>query len=168
MGKAQPHLVGRLARNIIPTTASATLDLRLVKGIDYRRQYDRLVAHIRKQGFTVLDHSPTTAERLKFPRIATVTQRDGGYNAERTPMDLPVSKAVLAAVTSAFPGRTLAIPTLGGSLPLSVIGEALHVPTITVPIANYDNNQHAEDESIRLQNLWDGIEIWSAIMMMTY
>jgi acetylornithine deacetylase/succinyl-diaminopimelate desuccinylase-like protein len=40
----------------------------------------------------------------------------------------------------------------------------MHVPTITVPIANYDNNQHAEDESIRLQNLWDGIEIMAALM----
>jgi hypothetical protein len=49
---------------------------------------------------------------------------------------------------------------------LSVIGDALHVPTITVPIANYDNNQHAEDESIRIQNLWDGIETMSALMLM--
>jgi acetylornithine deacetylase/succinyl-diaminopimelate desuccinylase-like protein len=158
--------VGPQARNVIPTTAAATLDLRLVKGIDYRKQYGRLVAHIRKQGFTVLDHAPSNAERLKYPRIAMVTQRGGGYNAERTAMDLPISKSVLAAVESSFPGRTLAIPTLGGSLPLSIISESLHVPTITVPIANYDNNQHAEDESIRLQNLWDGIEIWASIMRM--
>jgi len=159
--------VGPAARNIIPTTATTTLDLRLVKGVDYRRQMQRLVEHIRRQGFTVLDRDPTPAERVKFPRIAKVTQRGGGYNAERTPMDLPISKSVLAAVQSAFPGRTLAIPTLGGSLPLSVISEALRVPTITVPIANYDNNQHAEDESIRLQNLWDGIEIMAALMRMS-
>lgn len=109
--------VGPAARNIIPTTASTTLDLRLVKGVDYRRQMQRLVEHIRRQGFTVIDRAPTAAERLKFPRIAMVTQRGGGYNAERTPMDLPISRSVLAAVESAFPGRTLAIPTLGGSLP---------------------------------------------------
>ena len=158
--------VGPLARNVIPTTATVTLDLRLVKNVDYRKQYDRLVAHMKAQGFAVLDHAPTAQERLKYPRIAMVSGRDAGYNAERTPMDLPISKSVLAAVQSVFPGRTLAIPTLGGSLPLSVISDALHVPTITVPIANYDNNQHAEDESIRIQNLWDGIEIWAAIMMM--
>lgn len=156
--------VGAGARNIIPTVAAATLDIRLVKGVDYRRQMDRLVAHIRKQGFTVLDHPPTAAERLQYRRIATVKQRGGGYNAERTAMDLPISKSVLAAVQSAFPGRTLAIPTLGGSLPLSTISDVMHTPTITVPIANYDNNQHAEDESIRLQNLWDGIEILAALM----
>lgn len=157
--------VGAGARNVIPTTATTTLDIRLVKGVDHKRQVERLLAHIRSQGFTVLDHPPTPAERLRYRRIAMVKPRGGGYNAERTPMDLPISKSVLAAVQSVFPTRTLAIPTLGGSLPLSVISEALRVPTITVPIANYDNNQHAEDENIRLQNLWDGIEIMAALMM---
>lgn len=152
------------ARNIIPTTASTTLDLRLVKSVDYKKQMQRLVQHVERQGFTVLDHVPSLEERLKYARIATIKQRGGGYNAERTSMSLPISRSVLAAVQSVFPGRTLAIPTLGGSLPLSIIGEALHVPTITVPIANYDNNQHAEDESIRLQNLWDGIETMAALM----
>ena len=37
---------------------------------------------------------------------------------------------------------------------------------MTVPIANYDNNQHAENENLRLQNLWDGIETLAAVMMM--
>jgi acetylornithine deacetylase/succinyl-diaminopimelate desuccinylase-like protein len=155
--------VGALARNVIPTTATTTLDLRLVKGVDYRKQRQRLITHIEKQGFTVLDHPPTPAERLRYKRIAMVKGEEG-YNAERTAMDLPISRSVLAAVTSAFPGRTLAIPTLGGSLPLSVISETMGVPTITVPIANYDNNQHAEDENIRLQNLWDGIEIMASLL----
>jgi acetylornithine deacetylase/succinyl-diaminopimelate desuccinylase-like protein len=29
-----------------------------------------------------------------------------------------------------------------------------------------DNNQHAENENIRLQNLWDGIETMAAVMTM--
>jgi acetylornithine deacetylase/succinyl-diaminopimelate desuccinylase-like protein len=152
------------ARNVIPTTASTTLDLRLVKGNDYKRQIGRLIAHVKAQGFHVVDHPPTDAERLQYSKLVMITQRGGGYNAQRTPMDLPISKAVLAAISGVFPGRTLAVPTLGGSLPLSVIADALNVPTITVPIANYDNNQHAEDESIRIQNLWDGIEMLAALM----
>lgn len=158
--------VGPDARNVIPTTATTTLDIRLVKGNDHARQMKRLIAHIERQGFHVIDRDPTRAERLMHARIARVNHAGGGYNAERTAMDLPVSRAVLAAVDSAFPGRTLAVPTLGGSLPLSIVSDNLHTPTITVPIANYDNNQHAEDESIRLQNLWDGIEIMAALMMM--
>jgi acetylornithine deacetylase/succinyl-diaminopimelate desuccinylase-like protein len=158
---------GRAARNIIPTTASVTLDLRLVKGNDYKRQIQKLIRHVERQGFFVIEREPTAAERLAHAKIATITQRGGGYNAERTPMDLPISKSVYSAIATLFPGRTIAMPTLGGSLPLSIISDALHVPTITVPIANYDNNQHAEDESIRLQNLWDGVEMMAALMTMS-
>lgn len=156
--------VGPGARNVIPTTASATLDLRLVKGNDVNRQMARLVAHVERDGFHVVDHTPTLAERMRYAKIAMVTQRGGGYNAQRTAMDLPISKSVYRAINGVFPGRTLAVPTLGGSLPLSIIVDALQVPTITVPIANYDNNQHAEDESIRIGNLWDGIEMMAALM----
>jgi acetylornithine deacetylase/succinyl-diaminopimelate desuccinylase-like protein len=81
-------------------------------------------------------------------------------------MDLPVSRAVLRAVQSTTPSEVYAVPTLGGSLPLSIISEALGTRTITVPVVNHDNNQHAEDENLRLQNLWDGIESMAAVMMM--
>jgi acetylornithine deacetylase/succinyl-diaminopimelate desuccinylase-like protein len=157
--------VGALARNVIPTTATAVLDLRLVKGNDHNRQVERLIEHIRKQGFYVIDHDPTDAERKQHALIAKVTARAGGYNAERTRMDLPVSVAVIAAVQSTSAEPIMKLPTLGGSLPLSIITAHLRTATLTVPIANYDNNQHAENENLRLQNLWDGIETWAAVMM---
>jgi acetylornithine deacetylase/succinyl-diaminopimelate desuccinylase-like protein len=158
--------VGSLARNVIPTTATAVLDLRLVKGNDYRRQVERLTEHIRKQGFHVIDHDPTDEERLRYPLVAKVIHRSGGYNAERTQMDLPVSLAVIEAVQSTSAQPIVRLPTAGGSLPLSIITENLRTVTITVPIANYDNNQHAENENIRLQNLWDGVETFAALMVM--
>lgn len=158
--------VGALARNVIPTTATAVLDLRLVKGNDHLRQVQLLIDHIRKQGFHVTDHEPTDDERQRHPLIARVNQRSGGYNAERTRMDLDISVAVVAAVQSTSQEVIVRLPTAGGSLPLSVISANLSTVTMTVPIANYDDNQHAEDENLRLQNLWDGIETMAAIMTM--
>ena len=158
--------VGALARNIIPTTATVVLDLRLVKGNDHHRQVQLLTDHIRKQGFHVIDRDPTDEERLRHPLIARVNQRGGGYNAERTRMDLEVSLAVVAAVQSTTQEKIVRLPTAGGSLPLSIITDNLPTVTMTVPIANYDNNQHAENENLRLQNLWDGIETFAAIMTM--
>lgn len=158
--------VGALARNVIPTTATAVLDLRLVKSIDHRRQVQRLIDHIQKQGFYVIDRDPTDEERQQHPLIARVTQRPGGYNAERTRMDLPISLALITAVQSTSEQAIVRLPTSGGSLPLSTITENLTTLTMTVPIANYDNNQHAENENLRLQNLWDGIETMAAIMIM--
>jgi acetylornithine deacetylase/succinyl-diaminopimelate desuccinylase-like protein len=56
------------------------------------------------------------------------------------------------------------VPILGGSLPLYHFREVLGVPLITVPIVNHDNNQHGENENLRIQNLWDGIELIGGIM----
>jgi len=158
--------IGNLARNVIPTTASAVLDLRLVKGNDHHRQVERLIEHIRKQGFYVIDHEPSDQERLEHPLLAKVKARAGGYNAERTKMDLPLSLAVIEAVQATSREKVVLLPTSGGSLPLSVITENLKTVTMSVPIANYDNNQHAENENLRIQNLWDGIETYAALMTM--
>jgi len=158
--------VGAFARNVIPTSASAVLDLRLVRGNDHGRQVQRLIDHIKKQGYFVVDHIPTDDERSKYPLLAKVSARSGGYNAERTRMDLPISLAVIDAVQSTVKDRVVLLPTSGGSLPLSVITDNLKTVTMSVPIANYDNNQHAENENIRLQNLWDGIETYAALMTM--
>jgi acetylornithine deacetylase/succinyl-diaminopimelate desuccinylase-like protein len=160
--------VGALARNVIPSTANAVLDLRLVKGNDHVRQVQKLRQHIESQGFHVIDRDPTEAERIKYPFITKFVHKPGGYNAQRTRMDLPISLAVIDALQKASDQPIVRMPTLGGSLPLSIITEALDQPTITVPIANYDNNQHAENENIRIQNLWDGIEIFASLMTMKF
>ncbi len=55
-------------------------------------------------------------------------------------------------------------PTMGGSLPIYVIEDVLKTPVLILPIANHDNNQHGSDENLRLQNLWDGIEIYAAVL----
>ena len=156
--------VGHLASNIIPTTATVTLDLRLVKGNDCQRQIQKVVDHIKKQGYLVLDREPTDEERLTYPNIATI--RSGtGYNAQRTSMDLPVSKAVIRAVKSSTDQPLVLMPSAGGSLPLYLFEETLNTPPISVPVVNYDNNQHGENENVQLGFLWKGIETIAAIML---
>lgn len=161
--------VGAQARNVIPSIANAVLDIRLVKGNDARRQVEKVRAHIREKGFYIIDREPTQAERLQHPLIVKFLHSDEGYNAQRTRMDLPISISVVNAVQKASDQPIVKMPSLGGSLPLSIITESLDdVPTITVPIANYDNNQHAENENIRLQNLWEGIEVMAGLMTMDF
>ncbi|MGH9938520.1 MAG: M20/M25/M40 family metallo-hydrolase [Blastocatellia bacterium] len=156
--------VGATTRNVVPSTATASIDLRLVKGLDHVKVVDRVIEHIRAQGYTTVESDPDEATRLKYPKIAKVI-RQGGYNASRTSMDLPISKAIIAAVESAH-GRVIKMPTLGGSVPLYIFADNLKTPCIGVPIANHDNNQHSANENIRLQNLWDGIETMAALLTM--
>ncbi len=158
--------VGAQASNQIPTYATAVLDLRLVLGNDWQRQQQKVIDHIRRQGFTVLDHDPTDTERREYPRIIKVLTGTGSYNAQRTPMDLPVVTRITNALQTTTPDPIILQPTSGGSLPLYLFEQYLDAHTITVPVANHDNNQHAENENIRLANLWSGIESMAAIMRM--
>jgi acetylornithine deacetylase/succinyl-diaminopimelate desuccinylase-like protein len=154
---------GAQASNVIPSTATASIDIRLVKGIDHREAVRRVIEHIRKQGYFVVDHDPDPQTRMSHPKVAKVVSRESGYNAARTSMDLPISQAVIQAAERAR-GPVIKLPTMGGSVPLDTIEKILKVPTIHTPIANHDNNQHSYNENIRLQNLWDGIELMAGLM----
>lgn len=157
--------VGKNASNVITTSAEAILDLRLVAGNDYQKQQQKVVEHIKAQGYYVIDREPTDEERSKYAKIAKV-KLSSGYNAQKTQMDLPIAQKVIAAVQSTTNEQVVLMPTLGGSLPLFVFEKYLHAQTITVPIANHDNNQHAENENIRLLNFRNGIETFAALMML--
>jgi acetylornithine deacetylase/succinyl-diaminopimelate desuccinylase-like protein len=157
--------IGGQASNVVPSTATATIDIRLVKGVDHDVAAKRLIDHIRKQGYYIVESDPDAQTRMAHPRIAKVVVEPGGYNASRTSMDLPISQLVLRTADSAR-GPIVKLPTMGGSVPLFMIDEILHVPTISVPIANHDNNQHSYNENIRIQNLWDGIELMAALLAM--
>jgi acetylornithine deacetylase/succinyl-diaminopimelate desuccinylase-like protein len=153
--------VGAQSQNIVPTEATASLDCRLVKDVTPEKTFERIVAHIRKQGYFVTHNPPTREERLQHARIALVTM-EGGYVAARTPMDLPVAQAVVRAVEGAF-GAVVKMPTTGGSAPMFIF-ERISLPVIGVPMVNHDNRQHSEDENLRLGNLWRGMELYAALM----
>lgn len=153
--------VGAEARTIIPDRAVAALDLRLVKNIDPRRQFERVVSHIRRQGYYVTEREPTHEERMKYPRIAMVTM-GGGYPASRMPMDHPGAQALIRASKAALPGDWVVLPTTGGSVPMHIF-ENLGLPVAHVPIVNHDNNQHSENENLRLGNFFRGIELFAGL-----
>jgi acetylornithine deacetylase/succinyl-diaminopimelate desuccinylase-like protein len=154
--------VGEQSQNVVPDTAEASLDARLVKGQDPQKKFDQIAAFIRKQGYYVIDREPTMEERRAHPLIARVVY-GGGYRASRTAMNLPVSKALLQVIQGATAGSTVVAPTLGGSVPMYIF-EDLGLPWIGVPIVNYDNHQHSSDENLRLGHLWRGMEIYGAIL----
>lgn len=156
---------GKLARNVVPATATAALGMRLVKGCDPEKQKDLIEAHIRKQGFHIVREDPDQETRMKYPKIAKVT-RSSGYPAARTSMDLPIIQNVIARSKDVAGEELLLLPTLGGSLPLYLFTDELKKPAIILPIANHDNNQHAADENLRIANLWYGIKLMSALMTM--
>ena len=89
---------------------------------------------------------------------------EGGYPAYRAPLDLPIAQAVADTVNQLRDEELIQLPTMGGSLPIYVIEQVTGAPVVILPIANHDNNQHGKDENLRLQNLWDAIEIYAAVL----
>jgi acetylornithine deacetylase/succinyl-diaminopimelate desuccinylase-like protein len=156
--------IGAQASNVIPASASVTMDVRLVKGMDPRTTAQRVIEHIRKQGFLVVDQEPTSEMRMSHAKVAKVMV-SGAEAATRTPMDLPISQEVIRAVESAR-GPVVKLPNMGGGLPLTSVERPLGTRTIAIPIGNHDNNQHSYNENLRLQNLWDGIELMAALLTM--
>jgi acetylornithine deacetylase/succinyl-diaminopimelate desuccinylase-like protein len=157
--------VGKQASNVIPVKAEAVLDLRLVPGNDMDRQIQKVTDHIRAQSYYVVDKEPTDQERITYPKIIKITH-DAGYNAQRTPLDLPIAQAVVKAVQGTVDYPVVLSPSSGGSLPLFVFEQELGAKVITVPLVNYDNNQHAENENVRVSYLWQGIATMAAVMQM--
>jgi len=156
---------GAHAANVIPPTATADLDLRLVVGIDWREQQRRVVEYIQSRGYFIVDSEPSHETLMAHPKVARVILDQASYNAVRTPMDLPIAQEVIQAVKGVH-GEVVLLPTMGGSVPLGAMERASGAHTITVPIANYDDNQHAANENLRLKNLWDGVETMAALLDM--
>lgn len=160
----QVGAIGEQAANVISTEARASFDFRLVPNQTPRHVQELVNAHLQRQGYFVTADSVTMAMRLAHPRIARVHWSSGGYPASRAAMDDPFAQAVVRAVADGIGKRPFLLPTMGGSGPLYLFEQTLHTPIIILPIANFDDNQHGANENLRIQNLWDGIEVFAGVL----
>ncbi|HEV7485039.1 MAG TPA: M20/M25/M40 family metallo-hydrolase [Thermoanaerobaculia bacterium] len=153
--------IGALASNTIQTEATASIDFRLVPAETPDSIKKLVEQHIESQGYTIVRSTPDSATRLAHPKIAKLTW-GAGYPPARTPLDLPLSQQIAALMTTAG-HPPIRVPTLGGSIPMYLFQQPSNTPVLILPIANHDDNQHAANENIRLQNLWDGIDVYVAL-----
>lgn len=149
--------VGDEARTIVPATATAEIDIRLVVESDPDRLIGLVRDHITGQGYYVIDREPSAEERETHPRICQFTSSTS-YLAFRTDFDSEVGLWLDRALTRAFGETPIKQRTSGGSIPISPFVSELGVPAVTVPTVNRDNNQHSPNENIRIGNYVDGIK----------
>jgi acetylornithine deacetylase/succinyl-diaminopimelate desuccinylase-like protein len=155
--------VGDAAANAIPTTANISLDFRLVPDQIPAKVRAAVEHFLTARGWSIVADDPDLATRLSNPRIIKL-KWDTGYPALRSDMSSPAAKAVIAAATQAAGTPVVVLPMAGGSVPLYMFADVFSAPIICLPIVNHDNNQHAANENLRLQNLWDGINTYAALM----
>jgi acetylornithine deacetylase/succinyl-diaminopimelate desuccinylase-like protein len=151
------------ANTIIPNKAIAELDVRLPIETQPEKVVELLKVHIQSQGFMVLDHEPSDAERQAFANICTF-KYDINYRAFRTTLDAPVGQWLERAIIKAHGKKPIKIPTVGGSIPISPFVVKLGIDAVAVPTVNPDNSQHSPNENLRIGNFIDGIQTMIAIL----
>ena len=78
-------------------------------------------------------------------------------------MENATAQGIIRTIETATGSPIIQLVTLGGSVPMYLFEGKNHTPVMGVPIANHDNNQHAANENLRLQNLWDAIQVYASI-----
>lgn len=153
--------VGDASTNTIQTKAIASIDFRLVPAQTPESVKARVESHLAKMGYKIVREDPDAATRMNNTKIVKVDW-GSGYPPARTALDAPFSKEIISLMTAAG-HPPLRLPTMGGSVPVYLFQQPGNTPMVILPIANHDNNQHAANENLRLQNLWDGIDVYRAL-----
>ncbi|WP_410598960.1 M20/M25/M40 family metallo-hydrolase [Amycolatopsis sp. lyj-90] len=133
-------------RTVIPSVAVARCDLRLACGQRSETVIDALRAHVEKH----LPHA-----ELRFGAI---------MEASRTLPDAPYADLVLRGVTEAHGKRALAVPALGGSLPIAALTDGLALPCYGIALANVDERNHAPNENFELERFHQGIVTAASVL----
>ncbi len=155
--------VGAQSRTIIPPTATAEIDVRLVLESDPERLIGLIREHVESLDYHLTAGEPTDEERARYPKLASFTY-DVSYRAYRTDFNSEVGRWLAAGFVHLFGEEPIRIRTSGGSIPISPFVTTLDVPAVSVGTVNPDNNQHSPNENLRVGDFLRGIRIMMAVL----
>lgn len=155
--------VGPQARTIVPASATAELDLRLVPETDGTRLKGLVRKHIESLGYRVTDSEPD-AEMRSGPQLLVRMEESGVTDAFRTPLDHPFGVHLVGLLSDQFEEEVVQIRIAGGTVPIAPFVNALDIPAFLLPLVNPDNNQHSPNENLRIGQLGYGIQALYTIL----
>jgi acetylornithine deacetylase/succinyl-diaminopimelate desuccinylase-like protein len=135
------------SKTIIPSVARAKLDVRLVMDQTPDEIEAKIAAHLRRHRFGDVELA-----------------RHGAMAPSRTPVDHPLGRAVIRAVTQAWGRPPVVLPNLGGSIPDWLFTQVLGVPSVWVPYAPHDEANHAPNESTTVEGFINGVRSTAAAL----
>ncbi|KZL90246.1 M20/M25/M40 family metallo-hydrolase [Clostridium magnum] len=121
---------GEGIKNIIPNEAIAKFDIRLVG----KQDSALIMSNIKK---VVEEFSP----------FATIKEFSS-YPPSMTNSDLPYIETAIKALEAASDEKIIVEPVMAGTVPNYVWTDILKKPTLTIPYANADQNNHAPNENM--------------------
>ena len=161
-GLASGH-VGAAAAGVIPNVAVANFDMRLVTETRGADMLQKVRAHIEAQGFHVVDTEPDDATRRRYRDIVKFAPARS-TEAYRVSVTTPQAKTVMNALTRAFNQPPVVLRSSGATGPMAEMSRLTGAPVISVQTVNFDNNQHTDDENIRLGHLFSAVRTIAALI----
>ena len=155
--------VGPEARTIIPSTATAELDLRLVPESDGKRLKGLVRKHIESLGFEITETVPTAEMRASTAKWVTVDE-GSVTDAFRTSLDHPYGEHLKVLLEETFGQPVVQIRIMGGTVPIAPFVNALEIPAFLLPLVNPDNNQHSPNENLKIGQIDYGIRALQALL----
>jgi acetylornithine deacetylase/succinyl-diaminopimelate desuccinylase-like protein len=134
-------------KTVIPSTATVKLDLRLVVNQDPHDILDRVQEHVRR-------YAPDVQVKCI-----------GSIKPSRTPAHLPIVKSIIGAIETSFDRKPLVLPSTGATFPDYVFTEILNTPSVLVPYANADENNHAPNENMDISCFFQGIRCTCEVLL---
>ncbi|HOA71521.1 MAG: M20/M25/M40 family metallo-hydrolase [Bacillota bacterium] len=131
---------GEGVATIVPAKAVCKIDMRLVADQDPDEIFELIEKHVKKH----LPEAKVSGHGKMYP--------------SRTELELPISQAIIGAVKRAWGVDPVVVPSSGASCPEYVFTQILEMPTISVPYANPDENNHAPNENFDLDLFIQGIK----------
>ncbi len=155
--------IGKKARTIVPESATAELDLRLVPESDGTRLKGLVKKHIEKQGFHIMDTIPSRKERMAYGKIMTVLEGPV-TDAFRTDLTNPFGEFLVNTLKTTLGEDVVQIRIMGGTVPIAPFINELKIPAFIVPMVNPDNNQHSPNENLKIGQIAYGIKVFYGIL----
>ena len=155
--------IGNEARTIVPGSATAELDLRLVPETDGSRLKELVKKHIESEGFFITDTDPTKDLRMQHDKIAKVTE-SGVTDAFRTDLTNPYGNYLTDVMTKTFEKDVVRIRIHGGTVPIAPFINELDIPAFLLPLVNPDNNQHSPNENLKIGQIAYGLQVFYGVL----
>lgn len=139
--------IGEGTKTVLPSSATAKLDFRLVPGQDPEKILLQLRKHLDNQGFENISIKVTSSER-----------------AARTNPDQEIVKAMIEVAEQYSDKKPNIVPNTPGTGPMYELCQALGIPSASFGVGNFESNNHAPNENIYVEDYIEGIKMAAALV----
>lgn len=138
---------GEGSKTVLPNTAKAKLDFRLVDGQDPHKILELLKKHLDVHGFSDIEIVPLTPV---YP--------------SKTDLDDPLVKTVIENVERVYDAPPYVMRSTPGTGPMYELSQKFGIPAVGFGVGNEQSQVHAPNENIRVKDYIDGIKFAAAVI----